>query len=456
MGTTEELAEFAASLKLSDVPAGAIDNAVLAIADSIGTLYAGLAEDSVRLLGDVVADEGGAPRASVFGTGRKTSVGSAALLNGAAAHALDFDSISLSVSGFVASPVLYALLALAEAQQEPVSGERLLEAFIAGWEVEAAIARGLGVLHYRKGWHSTATLGHFGAAVAGARLLDCSTGQMRSAMGIAASEASGLRTMIGRMTNPFHVGKAARNGALAAQLAVAGFDAEPSVIEHPQGVAAAFNGSDGFDLALMTAALGTQWDLMDPGLVIKVYPCCGLIHSAIDAAIALKEEHDIDPDRIADVEVSVHAFVPPTMIIDRPTSAYEAKFSTPFCVAVPLMDGAVRLGSFTERRIGDAATQRLMGKVRMVVHPEQLDTDTFLEREFSIVTVTMSDGAILSRRVNRIENVGSRGNPATAAIVRDKAAYCIGDRHAGALAALPRLLDIGSEPDIAALLAILR
>lgn len=456
MSTTKDLAAFAAGLTLADVPDAAAANASLAIADSVGCVFAGFDTAAVRLLRKVMGPEGGAPRASVIASGTKTAAGTAALLNGAAAHALDYDSISLTVSGFVASPTLFALLALAETQSEPVDGSRLLEAFVAGWEVESAIARGLGVLHYRKGWHATATLGHFGAAVAGAKLLGCDTEGICHAMGIVASEASGLRTMIGRMTNPFHVGKAARNGVLAALLARSGFDAEPGVIEHPQGFAVAFNGEGAFDLDAMTRGLGSTWDLVDPGLVIKVYPCCGLIHSAIDAALALRRDHALRPDDIAEVEVAVHAFVPPTMNIDRPATGYEAKFSTPYCLAAPLLDGEVTLATFSDDRIGDPRLQALMETVRMVVHPDLRNASTFLEREFSEVSVTLRDGTRHGRRVHRIDNRGSRGNPIAAEQLADKILDCTGRRRGRVEASLPALLDIASVKDVAALMESLR
>jgi 2-methylcitrate dehydratase PrpD len=450
MGTTEQLAEFAAGVRYQDIPRAVLANAELAIMDSVATVYAGLGETSVALVTRAALREGAAGPATVIGSARKTSASAAALANGAAAHALDYDSISLTVSGFVASPVLFALLALAEAESAPVSGRRLLQAFVAGWETEAAIARGLGVHHYAKGWHSTATLGHFGAAAAASRLLDLDVAATRSALGIAASEASGLRTMIGNMTNPFHVGKAARNGVFAAQLARDGFTAEAGVIEHASGFAVAFNGTGGFDLARMTDALGTRWDLVDPGLVIKVYPCCGLVHSAIDAALDLRAELAINADDIGQVEVAVHALVPPTMKFHSPATGYEAKFSTEFCIATALLEGAVRLEHFTDARTRDGAMTALMPRVRMVVHPDLRDASTFLEKEFSEVTIGLKDGRSLRRRVNRIANRGSRGRPADIALIRAKAADCIAASGRAAQAAqalalleqLPRIADI--------------
>jgi len=456
MGTTADLARFAADLRYDAIPPAARTNATLAIIDSIGAVFAGLKEESVRLVRELALREGGDGSCSLIGMGRTASAWSAALANGSAAHALDYDSISLTVSGFIASPTLFAVLATAEQRGKKVDGTSLVEAFVAGWEVEAAIARGLGVLHYSKGWHSTATLGHFGAAVGAAKLLGLKADAMRSAIGVAASEASGLRTMIGNMTNPFHVGKAARNGVTAAALAAEGFRAEPDVIEHPYGVAVAFNGKDGFNLEDMTGALGTRWDLVDPGLVVKVYPCCGLVHSAIDAMLMLREKYAIEPDNVVRVEVAVHALVPPTMKFDRPASGYEAKFSTPFCMATALMEGAVRLEHFTDQRTQDPAMLELMRRVTMRVHPDLTEASTFLEKEFSEVTVMTRDGRQVKQRVDRIANRGSRGNPADLALISAKFEDCVRghpgrDRAMKALALLSKpekLADLGAVMEL--------
>lgn len=457
-GITAELARFAVDLRYEEIPQQVRQNAVLAILDSIGTDFAGLQEPSARLIRDYALREGAAGDATIIGTGQTTSATHAALANGTAAHALDYDSISLTVSGFVASPTLFAILALAETANGKVSGKKLIEAFIAGWEVEAAIAAGVGVLHYSKGWHATATLGHFGAAVGAGKLLGLGVDEMQSCIGVAASEASGLRTMIGYMTNPFHVGKAARNGVTAAQLAGSGFQAAPDVIEHANGFAVAFNGSGGFDLDAMVSGLGSSWDLVDPGLVIKMYPCCGLIHSAIDAVLLLRDQQGMRSQDIASIEVAVHALVIPTMKFDRPRTGYEAKFSTPFCVAIAASEGAVKLEHFSRQWIDDPNVRELMDRVKMVVHPELTDRSTFLEREFTELTVELQNGKSLVRRVNRIDNRGSRGNPADLSSISEKFGDCT-KRHPArerAREAFTRLATPESLDDIASVMEILR
>lgn len=412
MGTTRDLAQFAVDTRYAAIPAAVRERGKLAIVDAMGTLLTGLDEESVRQVRKLAERETRSGQASVLGTPLRLAASGAAMANAAAAHALDYDSISLTVSGFIASPVLFAALAVAE-EEGGVSGERLLEAFIVGWEVEAAIARGLGVHHYAKGWHSTSTLAHFGAAVAVGKLLGFNTLQMQYAIGTAAAEASGMRTMIGNMLNPFHLGKAARNGVIAGRLVQAGFTANPDVLEIGWGFCEVFNGAGNFDLAAMTASIGAPYDLVDPGLVIKVYPCCGLVHSALDGVLDLTTRHDIRPEQVKQVTIAVHELVPKTMRFDQPASGYEAKFSTPFCVATALSERSVRLSHFTDERARDPVLVCLMDKVKMVVHPELRGNDTFLLREFTDIVIELDDGRALNQRVPRIGNRGSRDRPVT-------------------------------------------
>lgn len=420
---TKELAEFAAKTTLDAIPEEVVDRARVAMADSLGAVLAGIDEPSVTLLRDVALADYREGSATIIGCARTASAPGAALANAAAAHALDFDSISLTVSGFVSSPVFFALLAIAE-EDGGMSGQSLVEAFVVGWEVEAAIARGLGVHHYDSGWHSTATLGHFGAAVGAARLLGLDPTGIRHAIGIAASEASGLRTMIGNMLNPFHVGKAARNGVLAARLAAHNFVAHDHVLETPWGFCEAFNGEGRYDLEAMTANLGAPYDLVDPGLVVKVYPCCGLIHSGVDGVLDLMNDHDVVSKDVARIRLAVHELVPKTMDNDRPQTGYQAKFSIPYCIATALREGSVKLTHFTDAGTRDPELLEILARVEYEVHPELTGYETFLHREFTDVQFDLRDGSTLSKRVHRIDNKGSRGRPITFDQLEEKFLGC--------------------------------
>ena len=231
-------------------------------------------------------------------------------------------------------------------------------------------------------------------------------------------------------------------------MAASGFEAERAVIEHPYGLAVAFNGKGNFDLDAMTAGLGSAWDLVDPGLVIKVHPCCGLIHSALDAVLLLRPQ--FEPGEVDEVTVAVHRLVPPTMKFERPQTGYEAKFSTPFCIATALREKAVKLEHFTDERTRDGEIIALMDRVKMVVHPDLTEPSTFLREEFSVVSIRLSDGRMLEQRVNRMDNRGSSGNPLDLAGISSKFEDCVG-RHSErerALRALELLSDIESLDDI--------
>ena len=453
---TKRLAEFAVRTRYDDIPEDVRLNAKIAIADVLGTVLAGTREPSVVLLRKRATEESRPGKATVLGCEMGLTAAHAAFANAAAAHALDFDNISLTVSGFVTTPALFALLAVAE-EEGGASGRELVEAFVAGYEVEAAIARGLGVQHYAEGWHSTATLAHFGAAVAVARLLKFDVEQMRCAIGIAASEASGLRDMVGNMLKAFHVAKAARNGVTAARLTQGGFTAHLSALEIDWGFCNAFNGKGNYDLEAMLTHLGRPYDLVDPGLVIKVYPCCGLIHSALDGVLDLAREHDVTPQKLKHARVSVHELVPPTMANDDPQTGYEGKFSTAFCVATAIAERSVRLHHFTDERVRDPAVRALMARVEMVVHPELHGYETFLQNELSDVRLELEDGQVLERRVMRMNNRGSKGRPLSFPELKQKYIDCTSGyaRHEAALQAFDLLQTLETVSDVREITSLL-
>jgi len=457
MDVTRQLAEFAASIRYDALPQEVRVNAKLAIADSVGTALAGIEDPAVRLLRETAIRESRSGQATVLGCGMRLTAAHAAFSNAAAAHAHDFDSISLAVSGFVATPVLFALLAVAD-EIGGVSGRALLEAFVAGYETEAAIARGVGVLHYAKGWHSTATLAHFGAAVAVGRLLRLDVEQMRSAIGIAAAEASGLRNVVGNMLKVFHVGKAARNGVTAGYLARSGFKADPSAVEGKGGFCVAFNGEGNYDLGRITRDLGRAYDLVDPGLVLKIYPCCGLLHSALDGVLDLVAEHKLAPAQVRRARIAVHELVPATTANSDPQTGYDGKWSAAFCVATALTEGAVRMRHFADDRIRDPRLRVMMAKTEMVVHPELRSHETFLYDEFSDVTLTLASGEVLERRVMRMNNRGSKGRPLTFGELKSKYLDCVASypRQDAALHAFDRLASLEDVRDVSEVAALLQ
>jgi 2-methylcitrate dehydratase PrpD len=261
----EGIAERIGAIHYADLPPEAVRWAKAAILDTVGVTLAGAAEPCAqiveRVLGLGQADGG----CLIFGTNRRAAPLDAALVNGTAAHALDFDDVSNSLGGHPSAPILPALFALGEVLDgpgKPIGGRDFIAAYVAGFETETRIGRGVHFHHYEKGWHPTATLGVFGAAAACCHLLGLDRAKTAQALAIAASLASGIKANFGTMTKPLHVGHTARNGLLARD----GFTANPAALEHKQGFLLVFNGAGTFDAEAILRDWGQPYDIVRPGL----------------------------------------------------------------------------------------------------------------------------------------------------------------------------------------------
>lgn len=401
-GESKALAEFIVSTADDAVPELVRTNALATIVDAYGTALAGVREAGPRTTVDALLPLAGTGESRALGVpDRRVDPASAALFNASAAHALDYDAISFAVSGFVGSQALFALAALAD--EGEYDGRQVVTAYCVGWEAAAALGRALNPEHYAKGWHPTATLGTFAAAAASSRLLGLTTDQTVAALAVATSEASGVKTMIGNMVNAWHVGKGARNGVNAALLARAGFTGHATPLEWDQGFLALFAGPSGARPDRLVQGLGEHWDLADPGPVFKVHACCGLIHSGLDAVVALRDEERLSVEDVLDVRVRVHEYVPRVMHVEQPSSGYAAKFSVPYCVAAALRDGRAGLSAFD--RV-DPELMEIGRRVHVEVHPDLVGGDSFFEKEFTEVEIRTSRGTV-ARHVPRLANRGT-------------------------------------------------
>jgi len=390
MRATSHLAEFVTKSRWEDCPAEAVEAARRAILDCLGVMLAGSVEPAARLVTDVARAEGGSPLATVVGTPLRTGAVWAALANGTAAHALDFDDTNFAMMGHPSAPVLAAALAAGELTL--ADGRALVHAFLLGFEVETTMAAVMNPPHYEKGFHATGTLGTMGAAAAAGRLLGLDPGQTRAALALAASQASGLKENFGTMTKPFHAGHAARSGVLSALLAREGFTASEQAIEGPQGYFAVLGAGKREEQHL--ESLGAPWKILTSGVAVKPYPSCACTHSIIESALELQRTHRITPEQIAEVTVGVHAAVPRILIHSRPRSGLEAKFSGEFSAAAALCEGRVGMATFRDDKTDDPAIAKLMTRVRLVVDPE-IPGD--MERHmWTRVTVRFQDGREVS------------------------------------------------------------
>jgi 2-methylcitrate dehydratase PrpD len=309
-----ELWERWGRITAADLPADVATVAGHSILDWFACAMPGSAEPLSRILRDELLTGDG--DASIVGTSRRTGARTAALVNGAAGHALDYDDTHLVMGGHPTVPVFPAALALAEELDR--SGAELLAAFATGVEIEARLGAGIGPSHYAKGWHATSSIGIFGATAAASRLLSLDAEQFGRAIGLAASQASGLKANFGTMAKPFHAGHAAERGLLAAQLARRGFTANPDALDANQGLAQA--AGDGQWRADRIDALG-HWVL--PQTLFKYHAACYLTHAAIEATGSLAPPADA-VDRIT---VTVNPDNLDVCGIPRPRTGLETKFS---------------------------------------------------------------------------------------------------------------------------------
>jgi 2-methylcitrate dehydratase PrpD len=399
------LAEFVVKTSLDDCPRPALAHVRRAALDTLGVLLAGSTEPAARTVRDVVRAEGGTPLCTVVGTALRTSPTWAALANGVAGHAHDFDDTSFAWMGHPSVPLFSAALAAAEA--ETADGAAVALAYLIGFEVGATLGVALNPGHYTRGWHATATIGTLACAAAAARVLGLDLVQSRHALGLAASLASGVKENFGTMVKPYHAGHAARNGVLAAMLARAGLTAAETALEGRQGFLAAGGEGPATAAALENAfdGLGRRWHVLESGVAVKPYPSCALTHAAVEALIELRRVHGFSPDMVSDIEVGVTAVTPDVLIYPAPTTALERKFSMPFCAAMAAAHGRLDLAAFEDGPVHDPAVRALMARVRMVVDPtlpERLE-----QHAWSRVTVRLTDGRVLASPPR-----GARGHPA--------------------------------------------
>ena len=416
MHATTAVADFVAKSRWEDCPEPAVAAARRAILDCLGVMLAGASEPPARILQSVAQAEGGMPLATIVGAGRRTGAVWAALCNGTAAHALDFDDTNFVMLGHPSAPVLAAALAAGELAL--ADGAALLHAFLLGFEVETTLAGVINPAHYEHGWHATCTLGTLGAAAAAARLLGLDAGGIRTALAVAASQSSGLKENFGTMTKPFHAGHAARSGVLAALMAREGWTASEQALEGPQGFFNVLGAGARREEAIDT--LGAPWKITTSGVAVKPYPSCACTHSIIDGALELRRAHGLRPQDVAEVTVGVNAIVPRILIHSDPRTGLEAKFSAEFSAAAALADGRVGISTFSDDKARDPAIRALMSRTRMRVDP---DIPGDGERHmWTRVTLRLADGRTLS--VGPREVPGHPTNPLTDEALRDKFDEC--------------------------------
>ena len=411
---TQLLADFIVRFDLKSVPPEAIDRARVAFIDTMGVMLAGSREEVSHLICDVVKVEGATPTASVVGQSLRTSPQLAALANGVAGHTMDYDFTFLS--GQSVSPVIPAILPVAE-----VTGATPAEcvaAFIVGCEVAARLLRVAPRLSNDGGWHSTGVVGAIATAAACAKLVNAPPETIPDILGISVSLSSGVSANYGTMTKPLHAGNAARNGVLAAQLGSRGFTSHATAFD---GVAGFFN-TFGRGLSQSYEPfkdLGSRYDLVALGYSIKAYPCGGRGHTAIEAALALRDKVGARLSDISNIHCLVSKSSATRINTEWPASVEAAKFSAAYVIAYSLIHGAPRIPAFTEAALKDERVRELARLVTAGGDPEL--SDAFGESPAKL-KITLKDGQTFEQR--RDYATGSQKVPMTRAQLEEKFNDC--------------------------------
>jgi 2-methylcitrate dehydratase PrpD len=389
MGTTHKLAQFIVETRYEDIPAAVVHAAKRVMIDTVGVMIAGAQEPASRVIASFVRNLGGNPHARVIGTGCKTSSPNAALANGTMGHALDYDDVS--VLGHPTVTLLPAVLALGE--EIGTSGKAVLESLVIGFEVWSKLATS-GIDPRASGFHPTAVFGTMGAAASASKLLGLDGDQTRMVLGLAASHAGGMGRNRGTMTKPYHAGKAASSGVVAAMLVQNGFTATPDIIEGRFGFYDAFTNGAGNEDWRVTENLGNPYAILSPGVDVKKYPACYYTHRSIDAMLALQERHEITPEDVDEIRCEAGSTLANALVYHEPANYLQGKFSMEFCLATALVERRVGLLQITDEKVNDPKIRELMKRVRVNFEGAPL-------AEKDVVNVRLKNGKEYSLGIER-------------------------------------------------------
>ena len=451
MGATSVLSEFASKTRLSDISAAAIAATKRHILDCTGVGLAAVAEPAGRIVIDITREQGGVSAARVFGTNIRTSTVTAAWANGALSHLLDYDDTGFS---HPTACILPAVLAMAE--EKGATGGDVVAATCIGLEVfERMSSSGRQHEHVLRGrgFHPTSVYGCSAAAAGAGAIAGLNPKQMGVAIGLAAANAGGLTQHFGTWGKGIHAGNSARAGVTAVLLGRKDYFADPAGLEGPYGFYQAFHGAGNYDLSKVEPGLGTHWSIVDPGLTVKAYPCCGGNLRALDAAKALLQENGIKFDDVERLQVDVHPDLLNTVRFHKPTEGFRGKFSIDYVLAAMLLDGRVDLDSFSDAYCNAPKMRESLDKV--VVNAQHDRGDDAASRRRSPVTITMKDGRSFTKQVDHVR--GSPANPMTRDELVGKYSNCAqrtlsAERLAKSVAVLETL---ETQPSVASLMDII-
>jgi 2-methylcitrate dehydratase PrpD len=402
MAITRALSEWSTEAKPL-VHGSALGLARDAVIDIVGCMIAGAGDLAVKRACEAVADLGAGP-ATIVGNSQTLPAPHAALVNGTAAHALDFDDNYHPLAGHATAVLVPALLAMAEERR--ANGAAVLDAYIAGLEALDCIGNGVNLEHYERGWHSTSTIGTMGAAVACARLMSLDADGVQRAISLGFSLAGGSKLQFGSMAKPLHAGIAAQHGIMAARFAAAGISASDEPLDAPWGFRDLFAGPASSRYAEAIGRIGTPLAIERHGLKAKIHPCCASAHCAVDGVLALMKKNRLRAADIEHVDIVVNRVSYDNLRYPEPANEMEARFSMQYCVALAMVRGALRLTDFRAEALDDPTTRAWLPRVTMRLPDSGSElTRTDNGREPAEVHIYLKHGQMLSTFVQFAKGV---------------------------------------------------
>lgn len=425
---TTAAAEFIEQSRYDNIPSAALVIGRRCVLDGMGLLAAGLNHETTILLAQLAADQGGREDALLLGHGdEKVPAAMAARVLGTAGHAHDWDDSQVStdpdhIYGLLTHPTIPALTsALVVAQARgAMSGKDFMLAFLTGFEVESKISEWMFSQHYKRGFHSSGTVGTFGAFAAAAKLLRLEGDVLRHGLGLTASFAAGIRCNFGTMTKPLHVGRAAENGVTAALLAEQGYTADKQSLDGPWGYFAVHGGGISVD-KLARQSFGTPWSIIDPGVSIKPYPCGVLTHPTIDLMLRLVTENDIQPDDIEHIVVDAGSNILNPIRYPIAGNHLEAKFSLQAVLAMVALQRKAGKVEFRDEFVQALPMQDMQKRVE--THFDSDIESLGFDKMRSRIHIRLKGGEIVSGDADERYRGGPE-NPLTNDELKDKVRSC--------------------------------
>lgn len=409
-GLTHQVAGFIVQTRYQDLPSTVIELGKKSILDGLGLALSGSVARTGAITRTYVESLGlSKAQATVIGSSIQAPIRFAAFANGVGIHADDYDDTQLAVAkdrvyGLLThptAPTLPAALGISEAAAK--SGRELMLAYHIGVEVACKVAEAIAPRHYQDGFHSTGTCGVFGPVSAAAKLRGLDPVKTAMALGIAASQAGGLRENFGTMTKPFQAGHAAEAGVIAADFAALGWTASDEILEAERGFFKAAGG--GYDPAAILSKLGRPWTFENPGISIKPFPSGSLTHPGMTGMLGLIHANKITADQVDHVDVGTNRNMPTALIHHQPKDALQAKFSMEFCMAALLLFGKAGLTEFSDEIVNRPDVQAMIKRVHFGVNP--IAEQAGYNKMTTIIDIYLKDG----RKISGQEDFG-KGSPA--------------------------------------------